>query len=173
MSFDDIVRKLKGIEGWMGIPDCQVLYKYASRLNGATIVEVGSYAGRSTLVLSLASPTSTVYAIDPFKKDLPEDYRKVLKHFRQNIKGLNVVHFRKTSLSVALHWDKPIDLIHIDGEHSYKSVKRDIKMWMPFVKKGGVMLFHDYEARQFGVRDAVNKFCQNPTQESGFGVVVI
>lgn len=36
-----------------------------------------------------------------------------------------------------------IDLLFIDGDHSYEGVSRDIAAWLPYVKPGGVAIFHD------------------------------
>ena len=38
-----------------------------------------------------------------------------------------------------------VDLIFIDGHHDYESVKENTLFWEPFMKKGSVMLFHDYD----------------------------
>ena len=54
-----------------------------------------------------------------------------------------------------------IDFLFIDGDHSYKAVKADLKAWYPKVKKGGVMCGHDYP--QLGVQKAINEF----TKEHG------
>ena len=36
-----------------------------------------------------------------------------------------------------------IDLLFIDGDHSYEGVKKDYELYSPFVKKGGMIVFHD------------------------------
>jgi predicted O-methyltransferase YrrM len=36
-----------------------------------------------------------------------------------------------------------IDLLFIDGDHTYKGVKQDYEMYSPLVKKGGMIVFHD------------------------------
>jgi hypothetical protein len=44
---------------------------------------------------------------------------------------------------VAKTWDKKIDILHIDGDHSYESVKNDYETWSKFLNDDGVILFHD------------------------------
>jgi hypothetical protein len=40
-------------------------------------------------------------------------------------------------------WDKPIDLLVIDGDHAEAAVERDWNDWSKFVMPGGAVLFHD------------------------------
>lgn len=42
-----------------------------------------------------------------------------------------------------VHWDLPIKVLFIDGEHRYDQVKREWDKYSPFVVKGGWILFHD------------------------------
>lgn len=43
-------------------------------------------------------------------------------------------------------WSAPIDILHIDGDHSYESVARDFSNWSKHVTPGGVILFHDIDS---------------------------
>jgi len=48
-----------------------------------------------------------------------------------------------------------VDLIFIDGDHSYEGCRADIEAWLPFLKFGGVMAFHDFGSRASGVTQAI------------------
>ena len=48
------------------------------------------------------------------------------------------------SQDVGLHWRYEIDAAYIDGDHSYEACARDIELWVPWVKEGGLIFFHDY-----------------------------
>jgi predicted O-methyltransferase YrrM len=48
-----------------------------------------------------------------------------------------------------------VDFIFIDGDHSYEACQADIAAWAPFVKRGGVIAFHDFGSRADGVTRAI------------------
>jgi predicted O-methyltransferase YrrM len=57
-----------------------------------------------------------------------------------------------------------IDMLFIDGDHEYESVKRDIELWAPFVASGGLLCGHDYFDAP-GVQQAVREML--PDHEMG------
>lgn len=61
---------------------------------------------------------------------------------------------------------KRIDVLFIDGDHSYEGCKADIEAWYPYMKEGGVMLFHDCDESSPGVVQAVAEFVNTHTVAS-------
>ncbi len=56
-----------------------------------------------------------------------------------------------------------LDFVLIDADHSYESVKNDLELWRPKVKKGGIICGDDFNAVDFpGVAKAVTEFFSTP-----------
>lgn len=136
------------------------------KVTPVNIVEIGSYCGGSTVIIAQAAikrnEAVNIIIIDPFEShgdryrwDYEEAFDNNMEHF-----GLenNIEKIKDTSFNASKNWDREIDFIFIDGDHEYQSVVKDIKNFIPYVKKGGLFAFHDYKARgKDGVRNAVNE----------------
>jgi len=158
------------IAGWIRESELQWLYSTAKEME--TIVEIGSWKGRSTHAL-LSGCSGAVWAIDHWlgSKNEPELKKEVSEHDIFEIFKLNVGHFknlkiiRADSIEAAKQFgEKSIDMVFIDGDHGYEEVKGDIAAWFPKTKK--IICGHDYDwpsVRQavgeiFGIPDI---FCES------------
>jgi predicted O-methyltransferase YrrM len=130
------------------------------------IVEIGSYCGGSTVVLGRAAirrtPTAQVFAIDPFHAPGDRYQRPYEQDFDANVAewGLarTIQKLRMTSQDASKEWRRPIDLLYVDGDHGYEAVKFDIQLYVPLVRPGGLLLFHDYKlVGKDGVRQAIDE----------------
>jgi len=64
----------------------------------------------------------------------------------------------KPSYEIAKTWNKKIDILFIDGDHRYQAVKNDYNLFSPFVKRGGLIIFHDANCPRVGqVREFVEE----------------
>jgi predicted O-methyltransferase YrrM len=132
------------IPGWLTDEEGEALYELARGCQGAgVIVEIGSWKGKSTVCLGLGSQAGTsvpVYAIDPHA-----DHR--FGDFKTNVEraGLTELVHPIASLSQAAadSFDKPIELLFVDGSHEYALVLEDFEQWVPKVVDGGWVVFHD------------------------------
>jgi len=100
---------------------------------------------------------SIVYGVDYFRGDeqtgFRDTYNDAIKIATKNyVDNLSII--RGDFTDIASIWSKPIDILHIDGLHTYEAVKRDFESWSKYVKDEGIILFHCTEIDYFGV----NKF---------------
>jgi len=78
-----------------------------------------------------------------------------------------VVWLRKTSESAIREFqnEEAFDFVYIDGNHSYKSVKKDITLYYPLIKNNGLIGGHDYTPYTETVMRAVNEFAEEAKLE--------
>jgi predicted O-methyltransferase YrrM len=156
-AFADALRAVDGIGGWLTEEQAHVLYDRAASLPaGARIVEIGSYHGRSTIILALAAPEAEVVAIDPFAAEqiaTRERLREAdvgesdLETFESNLERAGVRervrHVRAFSSDALAHVGGEVDLLYVDGAHDLRNALGDIRGWGARVRDGGTMLVHD------------------------------
>lgn len=160
-------------------PERGYLFQLASDLPAdARVIEVGSWMGASTCFIAggLKGATPKIYAVDNFQglSTCGEDATWYNRHFRQlgtnstleifqkNFADLGFASRAEPVVSDSLAAAKQlaaikgtVDFIFIDGDHSYEACKADILAWAPFVKRGGVIAFHDFGSRADGVTRAI------------------
>lgn len=141
----------------------------------AIMVEVGSHYGDSTLGWLLTGRFSSITCVDPFV-DVPgiyEGMQNVFGEFNRRViqKFPEARLLRCSSVEAARHMeDRSLDLVYIDGDHSYEAVKSDILCWLPKVKHGGYIAGHDFvDNGVFGVQQAVREFLGEPLHVDGNG----
>lgn len=123
----------------------QILKKYAK--GRKTIVEIGVAEGASAYIMrENMAEDGVIYLVDPYPLrrwrwlNLPQ---KVAQKLLSKSKRGKVEWIEDYSYNVAKKWNKFIDLLFIDGDHSYEGVMRDWQDWSRFVRKKGVVIFHD------------------------------
>lgn len=52
----------------------------------------------------------------------------------------------------------PVDLLFVDGDHSYEGVRRDFELYAPLVRPGGLVVFHDVSQRPTPATEGVARF---------------
>ena len=144
------------------------------------MIEIGSYTGDSTLLF--AENFNSVLAVDPFLDDYdPNDdacnyapFDKVYDEFILRTKDnprIELIRFKSDdAVEIIQNAAKKLgatrfdlfDFVYIDGMHTYKQVKKDIKNYLPFIKEGGFIGGHDYVPGFQGVMDAVNEKFGSP-----------
>lgn len=152
------------IDGWFSENEAVMLYDVALALPNThpIVVEIGSWLGKSTLVLAKAlkkKRSPVLYCIDPFNCDGDAISRDAFATLAANLKGSLQKHFVRNmkkhrvldvirilagySMDFAPGFPELIDLLFIDANHEYDAVLRDYMDWAPLLKAGGIIALHD------------------------------
>jgi hypothetical protein len=118
------------------------------------IVELGTYKGNSFYsfcqAVKDARYDAKLYAVDTWQGDehggfYEDDVFKIVQEIKKEFyDDLKIKLLRgKFDDAVCEFEDDSIDLLHIDGLHTYEAVKHDFETWFPKVKKTGTILLHD------------------------------
>lgn len=118
--------------------EIETLYSIAKSIKG-NIVEIGRFNGGSTSVLCSANTTSNIYSIDISPKNDP----LLISLFSELMIGRNVSLIVGDANIIANSFNHPIDLLFIDGDHSYDGCISDLKSWWPKLSIGGHLVLHD------------------------------
>jgi SAM-dependent methyltransferase len=157
-SFDETWNAVTGVEGWMTREQGEALYDAARNCpHGGRIVEIGSFRGRSTIVLASAVPdTVTVFAIDPhagndrgpgeisgYADAAADDHATFLSNLARAAVSDRVTHLRMFSDAALAEVHGLVDVLYVDGAHRYSPARADIREWGRRVAPGGTLLIHD------------------------------
>jgi predicted O-methyltransferase YrrM len=156
-SFDRLVegicKSLEGVEATIKpreVPFLALLGAY--RTAAGCVLEIGAFKGASTVVLSKAARAAGddhIWTVDPFTNPCETDladgtsYPEFLSTLKQTGEDGFVRVFKGLSQDLAKQWRDPIRVLWIDGDHSYKGVKRDLELFRPFLSDGAIIAFHD------------------------------
>jgi len=155
MKIEEVRKFTEQIHGWLTDGEGELLYGLASNCTGkGCIVEIGSWCGKSTIWLGWGAKNGNktkVYAIDPHTGSFEHRiiFGKVwtFDEFKKNIKNAEVddavIPIVKTSAEAARDFNEPVELLFIDGEHSYNLAKLDFDLWFPKLVEGGTIVIHD------------------------------
>ena len=155
---DDLLAQIDGIDGWLSLDQAARLYEAAAATRpGDQIVEIGSFRGRSTIVLAGAAPAGVeVVAVDPhagndrgpqeisgFESQAADDHQV----FTANVAAAGVAdrvrHVRAFSDKAHDAVTGMVTVLYIDGAHRYGPARSDIHDWGARVAVGGTLLIHD------------------------------
>jgi predicted O-methyltransferase YrrM len=160
----------------MGLPGCAedlnaldaIVRETSNRMTRRlSVVEVGSWAGMSALAMLNTGRVGAMWCVDNWKGN-PNDclgpiaaamgQNKAYETFKSNLCEFldgTVKPILGDSVEVASGFTRNVDLVFIDAQHDYTSVRDDIVAWIPKLNPGGVLCGHDYTQEFPGVMDAV------------------
>jgi predicted O-methyltransferase YrrM len=114
-------------------------------------LEIGCYAGGSACLM-LQRPNTNVISIDlgkPISKTIVENNVKKLNKYNNNFNYIKGDSKDKKTLASFLNIIDNIDILFIDGDHSYNGVIEDFKTYSQFVNPKGYIIFDDYNDSKY------------------------
>ena len=152
------------IDGWLTVDEAIALFELAKGLTEPEprAVEIGSWQGKSTVCIAKGlrkKPGAQLTCIDPFDasgdNESKGEYDDRASHltgplrrvFDQNLAAANLTHLVDVqpglSHELVARMPEPIDLLFLDGDHSYEAVRRDFEDWAAKIRPGGFLAMHD------------------------------
>ena len=148
-TFEGAWRCAEEIPGWLTRDQARLLYDEATAAGaGATLLEIGSHQGRSTVVLGTVAQQQRgqVIAVDPFVDGRlfggPSTKQKFERHVRDAGVGSVVELVEDYSTRARGSWSRDFDFLYIDGKHDYWTLSDDLR-WVVHLPAGAPVLVHD------------------------------
>lgn len=152
---------------------CELVIEYRP----GTIFEIGTFQGRTTLNMALNAPEARIYTLDLPSAELNttrltiEEEEKL--YVDKDVSGERFLNHPAREHIIQLFGDSAtfdfspyhdtIDFMFVDGSHAYEYVLNDTEAALKMVRKGGLIVWHDY-TNWIGVQRGLNHYFQtNPS----------
>ena len=164
-AFDSAMATVDHVPGWFGEVNAAVFWAVIGELRPSVVLEIGSYLGRSTVLIGLAlehfcKGGARLVSIDPHTGDRQQlaalglDAINTADLFALHIAGSGVAHVVEaktmTSDEASADWTDAIDLLFVDGWHSYEAVRADIRHFATRLGPNGSVCFDDFDYPDVG-----------------------
>ena len=144
-TIDSMVDGAMQIEGWTPPRELRFLALLAAcPTTVGSIIEIGSYRGRSTTLLARAAElaeNAPIVAVDHFLQ------AGALAAFQKSICTAGVEHLvefhQMMSWDLGASWNRPLRLLWIDGNHTYAATHRDLETFAPSLADGAIVAIDD------------------------------
>jgi glycosyltransferase involved in cell wall biosynthesis len=177
MSFESLLnaakfrpQRLVFPNAWVGhIPFAAWLIK---TLRPSIFVELGTHSGNSYLsfcqAVDAAGLPTRCYAVDTWKGDEHASfydetvYQELVPYHEERYSAFSQLLRMTFDDAVSYFEDESIELLHIDGLHTYEAIKHDFDTWMPKLAPHAVVIFHDTNVHEmgFGVWELWSDLCR-------------
>ena len=165
MSFNNMIPKSLSLNPtyiaesawWQHVP---IAHWLVETIKPKRIVELGTHLGVSFFAFCEAagafSPSTFTYAIDTWGGDEhasfygEEIFARVRNHWESTHKSRSTLIRSDFDTALQYFEDSSIDILHIDGLHTYEAVKHDFETWLPKMNENSLILFHDINVRERG-----------------------
>jgi predicted O-methyltransferase YrrM len=158
-EFEKLWLEAEKITGYLFSEEGKCLYECSSQVpENGVIVELGSFCGKSSRIIAdvARSRKAKLYCVDafiPHFDGVPTKAEDALKEFTEKVLTPfydQVELIKKDTAVAAEYFKQDIDFLFIDADHSYGGVVRDCTAWLPKLKSGSLVAFHDYNSESWG-----------------------
>lgn len=130
------------------LDEAALLYRLARDSAGGPFAEIGRFKGGSTVIFATALPASAeLWSYDlhvALRPDMPGEALDAELQTALARYGLDrKVHLLVADSRTAEPPPEPLELLFVDGDHTYEGAWADFTRWSAFVRPGGHLLFHD------------------------------
>lgn len=173
-SFDDALKQLNGILRELGKPEFGskngigsihwILFCCISQVSSIkSILEIGTFDGETTLLLSKVFPDADIVTFDlpdddpifttSYQREDPNYLKEFKTNQQNNLRDDRIEFIKKNSFFLPAMVDRNFDLIWIDGGHLYPEVSWDICNAYHLCSPGGWIMCDDVMLNERGYRD--------------------
>jgi hypothetical protein len=158
---DQRVMRAFDVPGFTTQFELQTIGEIARRVRPRTVLEIGSWAGRSAIAWAESLPDSTIYCVDPWKEihhylggkpgGTPVS---VYFNFLEHTAPFANIHGIRCYSKDLVYWPfATVDLVFIDGDHWPESISLDLEIAERLTEGRGVICGHDYGNPDVNTRD--------------------
>jgi predicted O-methyltransferase YrrM len=128
--------------------EAALLYRLARKVETGPIAEIGRFKGGSTVVMAEALPEGVeLWSYDllvPLRTDMSgESLDEELAAALTRLGVAHKVHLIVGDSRTVEPPPGPLELLFVDGDHSYEGARADVDRWGEFIRPGGNLLLHD------------------------------
>jgi tRNA A58 N-methylase Trm61 len=162
-NYSEFLNNLVKWQGYLTLNEVSALQQYSAAISTylkPVIVNIGAGAGTSTIALASGNNNATIFSVD-IRADELEMFTN--EHLRMKEVGEEisdrVIRIWGDSKKVGYAFPYKVDLVFIDGDHSYDGILGDIGAWSKNIWPGGIICFHDYGSNNWpSVKNVVDKY---------------
>jgi len=165
---ESLISPLTWSPDWIQVPHEWVghmpsAYWLMGEIRPKVFVDLGTHTGNSYFSFCQAvrdkGLTTRCYAVDTWKGDAhagfygDEVFDQLNRYNKLKYKDFSTLYRMTFDEALVRFQDRSVELLHIDGMHTYEAVRNDFEAWLPKLAPGALVLFHDIKIRygDFGV----------------------
>jgi predicted O-methyltransferase YrrM len=161
---ENVKRLLAEVPHWCSLEKAEWIYNKVIETNPQIVVEIGVYGGGSFFAFAFAMKKfnrwcrGSLIGIDPWCVDAAmqgigdDDAKKIdfdkiyedfmARRYRERLQYFTFIR-RDKACNIDDIRDKTIDILHVDGNHSFESVVKDLMLYLPRMKENGIIIIDD------------------------------